>query len=437
METDRKHIIEKTWVNVCRFLLGVTFIFSGFVKAVDPLGSFYKIQDYLDAFGLLSWVPPFMPLLFGIGLAAIEFCIGVFLFLGIRRSMASWVALLLMCFMTPLTLYLAIADPVSDCGCFGDAVVLTNWQTFGKNVVLLVAAVFAFKGRKLIIRFISHKSAWMVSMYTLLFIFALSFYCLSHLPIFDFRPYKIGTDINEAMSIPEGAEQPVYATTFILEKDGVRREFTLDDYPSDTLWKFVDSKTELVKEGYEPLIRDFFIEDIKTGDDLTQDILSDTSYVFLLIAYDLHNADDGNIDLINGVYDYCVENGYRFYCLTASSDDEILRWQDNTGAEYDFCRADDIALKTIIRSNPGLMLLKRGVIYNKWSHNTIPSESELCGRLEDIPVGQMADNGRWQTWVDLCVWYVLPLCLVVVIEVAMFSYRRKRNNHKQQTIKKD
>ena len=171
METDRKHIIEKTWVNVCRFLLGVTFIFSGFVKAVDPLGSFYKIQDYLEAFGLLSWVPPFMPLLFGIGLAAIEFCIGVFLFLGIRRSMASWVALLLMCFMTPLTLYLAIADPVSDCGCFGDAVVLTNWQTFGKNVVLLVAAVFAFKGRKLIIRFISHKSAWMVSMYTLLFIF--------------------------------------------------------------------------------------------------------------------------------------------------------------------------------------------------------------------------------------------------------------------------
>ena len=162
-----------------------------------------------------------------------------------------------------------------------------------------------------------------------------------------------------------------------------------------------------------------------------------TAPLFLLIAYDLHNADDGNIDLINGVYDYCVENGYRFYCLTASSDDEILRWQDNTGAEYDFCRADDIALKTIIRSNPGLMLLKRGVIYNKWSHNTIPSESELCGRLEDIPVGQMADNGRWQTWVDLCVWYVLPLCLVVVIEVAMFSYRRKRNNHKQQTIKKD
>ena len=294
METDRKHIIEKTWVNVCRFLLGVTFIFSGFVKAVDPLGSFYKIQDYLEAFGLLSWVPPFMPLLFGIGLAAIEFCIGVFLFLGIRRSMASWVALLLMCFMTPLTLYLAIADPVSDCGCFGDAVVLTNWQTFGKNVVLLVAAVFAFKGRKLIIRFISHKSAWMVSMYTLLFIFALSFYCLSHLPIFDFRPYKIGTDIKAGMEIPEGAKGDVFETTYIMEKDGKRQEFALDNYiPEgakgdvfettyimekdgkrqefaldnypDSSWTFVEAKTVLKEKGYEPPIHDFAILDLATA----------------------------------------------------------------------------------------------------------------------------------------------------------------------------
>lgn len=424
-------------VNVCRFMLSFTFLFSGFVKAIDPLGTQYKIEDYLEAFGMAGAVPGFVPLLLAVALGIFEFMLGVFLFFGFRRIISSVAALLMMVVMTPFTLYLAIANPVSDCGCFGDALVLTNWETFWKNVALLVASVVVFIWKKEILAFLSWRTRWMASFYTFVFMLFLSFYCLYALPIFDFRPYKIGTDINEAMSIPEGAEQPVYATTFILEKDGVRREFTLDDYPSDTLWKFVDSKTELVKEGYEPLIRDFFIEDIKTGDDLTQDILSDTSYVFLLIAYDLHNADDGNIDLINGVYDYCVENGYRFYCLTASSDDEILRWQDNTGAEYDFCRADDIALKTIIRSNPGLMLLKRGVIYNKWSHNTIPSESELCGRLEDIPVGQMADNGRWQTWVDLCVWYVLPLCLVVVIEVAMFSYRRKRNNHKQQTIKKD
>ena len=233
---------------MCRFVLGITFIFSGFVKAVDPLGSFYKIQDYLEAFGLSAWVPWIVALFFGIGLAGIEFCVGVFLFLGIRRSMASWLALLLMCFMTPLTLYLALADPVSDCGCFGDAVVLTNWETFGKNVVLLVAAVVAFKGRKLILRFISQKSAWMVSMYTLLFIFILSFYCLSRLPIFDFRPYKIGTDMRAAMTVPEGAKSDVFETTYILEKDGKRQEFTLDNYP-DSTWTFVESKTVLKEKG--------------------------------------------------------------------------------------------------------------------------------------------------------------------------------------------
>ena len=393
METDRKHIIEKTWVNVCRFLLGVTFIFSGFVKAVDPLGSFYKIQDYLEAFGLLSWVPPFMPLLFGIGLAAIEFCIGVFLFLGIRRSMASWVALLLMCFMTPLTLYLAIADPVSDCGCFGDAVVLTNWQTFGKNVVLLVAAVFAFKGRKLIIRFISHKSAWMVSMYTLLFIFALSFYCLSHLPIFDFRPYKIGTDIKAGMEIPEGAKGDVFETTYIMEKDGKRQEFALDNYPDQ--------------------------------------VLADSSYTFLMVAHRIEEADDSNIDLINEIYDYSVEHGYHFYALTSSSQESIEEWCDRTGAEYPFCQMDDITLKTIIRSNPGLLLIKGGIILNKWSDNQLPDEYVLTDALDKLPLGRQKQVSDARTLAYVMLWFVIPLLLVLSLDLLVVRPRMKKHVEKQ------
>ena len=155
MEIDKKHIVGKVWVNLCRFLLGALFIFSGFVKAVDPLGFFYKIQDYLTAFDMISWFPSYAPLLVGIALSAIEFSVGVFLFLGIRRKVASALALLLMVVMTPLTLYLALANPVSDCGCFGDAWILTNWQTFGKNVVLLVAAVSVFKWQDLLVRFIT------------------------------------------------------------------------------------------------------------------------------------------------------------------------------------------------------------------------------------------------------------------------------------------
>lgn len=134
LESERIHKVKKVWVNVCRFLLGGTFIFSGFVKAVDPYGTFYKLQDYLTAFGIIGWFPSALLFFVGILLAAVEFCVGVYMFLGIRKTVSAWLALLLMIFMTPLTLYLAIADPVSDCGCFGDAVVLTNWQTFGKTL---------------------------------------------------------------------------------------------------------------------------------------------------------------------------------------------------------------------------------------------------------------------------------------------------------------
>ena len=175
MKVRNLHIIQKTWVNACRFLLAVAFIFSGFVKAVDPLGFQYKIQDYLEAFGMLSWFPSFFPLLAAVILSAIEFSIGVCLFFGIRKKTTTLLAFLLMIFMTPLTLYLALKNPVSDCGCFGDAWVLTNWETFGKNIVLFIAAYSTFRWKKEIIRFISAKTEWLVSLYTILFVFALSF----------------------------------------------------------------------------------------------------------------------------------------------------------------------------------------------------------------------------------------------------------------------
>ena len=224
--------------------MAAAFIFSGFVKSVDPLGSQYKIQDYLSAFGMASWFPSFFPLLGGIILSAIEFSVGIFLFFGVRRSVASTLALILMIFMTPLTLYLALFNPVSDCGCFGDAWVLTNWETFGKNVILLIAAVIVFKERKLLIRFVSQKMEWLVSLYTLFFVFALSFYCLDRLPVLDFRPYKIGKNIPEGMTIPDGSKPSVYESIFTLEKNGEKKEFTLENYP-DSTWKFIDTRTVL------------------------------------------------------------------------------------------------------------------------------------------------------------------------------------------------
>lgn len=402
----------KVWVNICRFVLAVVFIFSGFVKAIDPFGSFYKIQDYLTAFNLISWFPGYWPLLFAVLLAAIEFCAGIYLFLGIRRKISSTLAFLLMLVMTPLTLYLALADPVSDCGCFGDALVLTNWQTFGKNVVLLVAAVTVFRQWREITRFITLKMGWIFSMYTILFVFALSAYCLRNLPLLDFRPYKIGTNIKAGMEIPEGAKLSVLETTFVMEKDGKRKEFTLDNYP-DSTWTFVETRTIVKEKGYEPPIHDFAMQSLTSGTDITDSVLTSRGYTFLLVAHRIEEADDSNIDLINEIYDYSVEHGYGFYALTSSPEDAIALWCDRTGAEYPFCQMDDITLKTIIRSNPGLLLIKDGTILNKWSDSQLPDEYVLTDSLDKLELGRQKYVNDWYTMGYVLLWFIVPLAFVI------------------------
>lgn len=402
----------RVWVNICRFVLAVVFIFSGFVKAIDPFGSFYKIQDYLTAFNLISWFPGYWPLLFAVLLAAIEFCAGIYLFLGIRRKISSTLAFLLMLVMTPLTLYLALADPVSDCGCFGDALVLTNWQTFGKNVVLLVAAVTVFRQWREITRFITLKMEWIFSMYTILFVFALSAYCLRNLPLLDFRPYKIGTNIKAGMEIPEGAKLSVLETTFVMEKDGKRKEFTLDNYP-DSTWTFVETRTIVKEKGYEPPIHDFAMQSLTSGTDITDSVLTSRGYTFLLVAHRIEEADDSNIDLINEIYDYSVEHGYGFYALTSSPEDAIALWCDRTGAEYPFCQMDDITLKTIIRSNPGLLLIKDGTILNKWSDSQLPDEYVLTDSLDKLELGRQKYVNDWYTMGYVLLWFIVPLAFVI------------------------
>lgn len=417
-------------------MLATLFIFSGFVKAVDPLGSFYKIQDYLAAFGIISWFPTYLPLLFAIILSSAEFCVGVFLFFGVRRKIASTLALLLMSVMTPLTLYLALANPVSDCGCFGDAWVLTNWQTFGKNIVLLIAAIAVFRERKLMFRFVTLKIEWMVSLYTLLFVFALSFYCLEYLPVLDFRPYKIGADIKAGMEIPERAKPSVFESRFVLEKDGRQQEFTLDNYP-DSTWTFVETRTVLKEKGYEPPIHDFSMISLDTGEDITDSVLTDKGYTFLLVAHRIEEADDSNIDLINEIYDYSVEHGYGFYALTSSPDEEIEMWRERTGAEYPFCQMDDITLKTIIRSNPGLLLIKDGTILNKWSDNQLPDEYVLNDSLDKLELGQQKQENKLHTIGYVLLWFIVPLTLVVGIDILIIKRRERKSRERQTTQSAD
>ena len=423
--TRRIQLAIKVWTNVCRFVLGGVFIFSGFVKVIDPYGFFYKLQDYATAFGMGTWMPASLLFMAGVALSVIEFYVGVCLFLGIHKRVSSTMALVLMAFMTPLTLYLAIANPVSDCGCFGDAWVLTNWETFGKNVVLLVAALSVFKWRIEVVRFISRKIEWMFSMYTILFIFALSFYCLRNLPIIDFRPYKIGANIKEGMEVPADAKPTVYDTRFILEKDGRRQEFTLENYP-DSTWTFVETRNVVKEKGYEPPIHDFAMLEVTTGGDITERILTDEGYTFLLIAHRIEEADDSNIDLINEIYDYSVEHGYGFYALTSSPEDDILLWCDRTGAEYPFCQTDDITLKTIVRSNPGMLLIKGGTVLNKWSDNNLPDEYILTDALEKIPLGQQKAVSVWVTMGKVLLWFMVPLCLILLLDHLVIKRKARR-----------
>lgn len=360
---------------VARTVVGLTFILSGFVKAIDPLGTQYKIQDYLAAIPPSLSLPDMLTLLMSVSLSMVEFTLGAFMLTAISRRLTARLTLLFMVVMTAVTVWIYIADPVKDCGCFGDALTLTNLETLLKNIVLLALAALVAWRPTHIGRLMSRSNQMLLGQMLMLTPVALSFWCLYDLPLIDFRPYHIGADIKAGMEIPEGAEQPVFDTTFIMEKDGERREFTLDNYP-DSTWTFVDSKTVTVKEGYVPPIHDFSIT-AADGEDITDMVLGREGYTFLLISPDLDKADDQNFGDIDQIYEFCQDNSIPFYCLTASTEKSQQHWQNITGAEYPFCMTDATTLKTMIRSNPGLMLLEKGVVRGKWSHNRLPETTEL------------------------------------------------------------
>ena len=360
---------------VARTVVGLTFILSGLVKAIDPLGTQYKIQDYLAAIPPSLSLPDMLTLLMSVSLSMVEFTLGAFMLTAISRRVTARLTLLFMVVMTAVTVWIYIADPVSDCGCFGDALTLTNLETLLKNIVLLALAALVAWRPTHIGRLMSRSNQMLLGQMLMVTPVALSFWCLYDLPLIDFRPYHIGADIKAGMEIPEGAEQPVFDTTFIMEKDGERREFTLDNYP-DSTWTFVDSKTVTVKEGYVPPIHDFSIT-AADGEDITDMVLGREGYTFLLISPDLDKADDQNFGDIDQIYEFCQDNSIPFYCLTASTEKSQQHWQNITGAEYPFCMTDATTLKTMIRSNPGLMLLEKGVVRGKWSHNRLPETTEL------------------------------------------------------------
>ena len=414
--------------------LALTFILSGYVKAIDPLGTQYKLNDYAAAMHLSEYIPDWLTLTGAIALAMTEFALGIFMLFAIRRHLVSRLMTAMMVMMTLITVWIFIANPVKDCGCFGDAIKLTNGETLLKNIVLLAAAIVTAMRPLDMARLISKSNQWIVTNYTLVYIVCTSLYCLYALPTFDFRPYHIGADIKKGMEIPEGAEQPEFETTFILKKNGQTREFTLDNYP-DSTWEFVDSKTVQTRQGYEPPIHDFSLTDTETGEDITDNVLSHKGYTFLLISRSLAYADDSNFGDIDQIYEYASEHNIPFYCVTASTDSDINRWRDLTGAEYPFCTADETTLKTIIRSNPGLLLLKDATIIGKWSHNQLPDPDELTASPDKLPIGQQPDDGVTGKLIKVLLTFLLPLTLLTIADRLWAWSKWVRNKEKKESDK--
>ena len=404
-----------TAVNVCRFVLAATFIFSGYVKAIDPLGTLYKLKDYAAAMSLNGLLPDWVLVGVAIALGALEFALGVFMLFAVRRHVVSRIMLAFMTAMTVLTLWIFVADPVKDCGCFGDALKLTNGETLLKNIVLIACAALVAWRPVDMARFISRSNQWIVRYYTVAYIVITSVYCLYTLPIFDFRPYHVGMNIKQGMEIPEGAEQPEFESTFLLRKNGETREFTLDNYP-DSTWEYVDTRTVQTKKGYEPPIHDFALTSCDTGEDITEQVLTKKGYTFLLVSPRLAVADDSNFGDIDQIYEYAEENGADFYCVTASANDEIERWRDLTGAEYQFCNADETTLKTMIRSNPGLILLKDGTIIGKWSHNALPQTDDLTAPLQQLTIGKAQNDSTTERLLIVLLTFFLPLSALTLAD---------------------
>ena len=378
---------------ICRTLLGLVFIFSGAVKAIDPLGTVYKIEDYLKAFDgfFLDLLPAAEAAAWS--LIVLELLLGVCMLLNVRSRWTSWITLLFYLVMTPLTLYIAINNPVSDCGCFGDAIVLTNWQTFWKNLVLISLAILLVALRK------STHPLWrgwmeLVIASTTIAI-ALSFMAWTHhhLPIKDFRPYKIG---NHLPTIMEDYEPDQFEYTYICAKDSVEQAFTAENYP-DSTWTLVRYESKLIKKGYESPIHDFEIINAN-GDDLTWDILESEEPITLVVMYDLAKADTTQmskleamvrnlhvdtdeaiaVDTIVSDSTLCdsilieetptIADAVPFYILTGSSTDQIIAF----GLEYPMladyiCTCDPVTLKTIVRANPGVIVLQNGIVIDKYN----------------------------------------------------------------------
>lgn len=363
---------------LARWVVGLVFTFSGFVKGIDPTGFQYKLNDYLEALhfqGLefLSFTGAFI-------LPFAEFAIGITLLTGVLVRLSTKLAFIFMLFFTPLTLYIALKNPVTDCGCFGDALIISNWDTFYKNIVLISLAVLLLINRKNL-DFISKEKYRKIVFSVLLIIYiSIVYWSYNHEPIIDFRPYKIGANIPEGMKIPAGSPTDVYQNIYRYRnrKSNEVKQFSDKDFPwQDTInWKFESMDPPLLlKKGYQPPIHDFSIQTIDQ-ENVTDIYLKDSLFTFMVITYDLGKSSHNKQKELNLLAEWAKQKGYHFIGLTSTTGAVLDKYMQEQRPAYQILFTDQITLKTIIRANPGLILLRKGTVIGKWHYNDFPTPLE-------------------------------------------------------------
>lgn len=361
----------KLILNLFRILVGVLFIFSGLIKANDPLGLSYKMDEFFEVLHLHFLIP--LSLAFSLMMNAFEIIAGIAVLLGYRMRIFSLLLLLLIIFFTFLTGFALFSGEIRECGCFGDCIKLTAEQSFWKDVILLVMIVVIFIYRKQIKPLFSNKTTGVLMIIGVLIPVIMQWYTLAHLPIVDCLPYKVGNNIPEKMKAPPGSKPDVYKTVLIYEKDGKQQKFTEENYPwQDSTWKYVDRKDELVQKGdAEPAIKDFILTDFD-GNNQTTSVLTETRPVYLFLVRDVKEAGKGWEGKMKTLQQQWSEGKIVIYGITSSNKEAVEQFSKERGTGFPYLQMDGTAIKTAGRSTPCLILLENGTIKGKWHYNDIP-----------------------------------------------------------------
>ncbi len=371
----------KQITNCSRYLVGILFIISGAIKANDPLGFSYKLEEFYEVFGnylLLKWFnsPLFLntTLEAAVFMCVLEITIGFAFLSGAWPRIVSWVSLLLMIWFTFLTAFAAISGQITDCGCFGDAVKLSNWASFWKDIALLIFIGLIFLNRKKIKPAISHRFASLVALGGLFLALAFALHCIYHLPVKDFRPYFVSSNVCEnRVDIPDQLK-----FFYVLKNKNSGDEQEFESFPADyeSNWEFVESRTEVLKKGKPAKIINFRLTN-EEGEEITDSLLELEGFKMMIVMYNINKTQQGNMESVNDLADKLMAEGIPVFGVTSSSDADIDAFKQETGSIFPFLVGDEVELKTMVRANPGIILMKGCIIEGKWNAHDTPSFERL------------------------------------------------------------